>query len=90
MNTTILDKIKSLVQKVLFSLYLKSIGMSKQQYWHEVSITELLVYKERLKESNELLRSAYSIAERDGIQTNWEAFRNQVMTELKLQKEFGI
>lgn len=38
-----------------------------------------------VKESNQLLRSAYSIAERDGIGTNWEAFRNQVSIVLERQ-----
>jgi hypothetical protein len=31
-----------------------------------------------IKESNDLLRSAFMIAKRDGKETNWEAFRNQV------------
>jgi hypothetical protein len=38
-----------------------------------------------VKESNQLLRSAYSIAKRDGNETNWEAFRNQVSIALERQ-----
>jgi hypothetical protein len=36
----------------------------------------------RLVEANSLLRSALSIAERGGIQTNWLAFGDQVRNEL--------
>ena len=31
-----------------------------------------------IKESNELLRSAYAIASREGKNTNWDAFRKNV------------
>lgn len=34
------------------------------------------------KEANSLLRSAYSIASRNGEQTNWDAFKNEVYKEL--------
>jgi hypothetical protein len=33
---------------------------------------------EELAKANSLLRSAYSIASRNGADTNWESFRNQV------------
>ena len=35
------------------------------------------------KEANSLLRSAFSIASRNGEQTNWEAFKKQVSAELE-------
>ena len=38
-----------------------------------------------IKESNGLLRSAFMIAKRDGKETNWEAFRNQVSIALERQ-----
>lgn len=38
-----------------------------------------------LKEANGLLRSAHSIAERNGSQTNWEAFRGQLKKALDKQ-----
>jgi hypothetical protein len=45
-------------------------------------------------ESNGLLRSAYQIAKRDGIETNWDAFRNKLEAELNrqfdLMKKQGI
>lgn len=41
-----------------------------------------------LNNSNGLLRSAYSIAERSGERTRWEEFRNKVKEELKVQAEF--
>jgi hypothetical protein len=34
---------------------------------------------------NELLRSAYAIAEREGKQTNWSAFKNRLREELLKQ-----
>jgi hypothetical protein len=41
-----------------------------------------------LNNSNSLLRSAYSIAERSGNQTAWIEFKNQVEQELKSQFDF--
>lgn len=38
-----------------------------------------------MTKANELLRSAYAIADRDGKNTNWEAFRNQLRKELLTQ-----
>ena len=43
--------------------------------------------EEEVKESNGLLRSTYQIAKRDGKDTNWEAFRNQVYIALVRQHE---
>jgi len=43
--------------------------------------------EEEVKESNGLLRSTYQIAKRDGKDTNWEAFRNQVHIALVRQHE---
>ena len=40
-----------------------------------------------VEESNGLLRSTYQIASRDGKDTNWEAFRNQVHIALVRQHE---
>jgi len=41
-----------------------------------------------LPEHNELLRSAYTIAKRQGVDTNWEAFETSVLRELL--KEAGF
>ena len=38
-----------------------------------------------IKESNDLLRSAFMIAKRDGEGTNWEAFHNQISVALERQ-----
>ena len=38
-----------------------------------------------IKESNDLLRSAWMIAKRDGKETNWEAFRGQLDIALERQ-----
>lgn len=45
---------------------------------------------EELAQANSLLRSAYSIALREGKETNWEAFRNQLKNTLERQQELGI
>jgi thioesterase domain-containing protein len=45
--------------------------------------TEHLI--KEIKESNDLLRSAFMIAKQDGKETNWEAFRNQVSIALERQ-----
>lgn len=42
---------------------------------------------EALKDANSLCRSAYSIAEREGLQTNWDAFRKQLLKSLERQKQ---
>lgn len=36
---------------------------------------------------NELLRSAYQIAQRKGVSTNWEAFENNIREELLRQSK---
>lgn len=41
--------------------------------------------KAALAEANEVLRSAYSVAARQGKETNWEAFTNRVDGVLKAQ-----
>ena len=33
------------------------------------------------KKTDELLRSAYAIADRDGEDTNWEAFRSKLRSD---------
>ena len=38
-----------------------------------------------IKESNDLLRSAFMIAKRDGKETNWEAFHHQISVALERQ-----
>ena len=40
---------------------------------------------DEVKESNDLLRSAFMIAKRDGKDTNWEAFRGQLDIALARQ-----
>ena len=51
---------------------------------------ELRTCKKILLEANELLRSAYAIAQRNGEQTNWEAFRTQLQKALQAQHESGL
>jgi hypothetical protein len=41
-----------------------------------------------LGQANSLLRSAYAIASRNGVDTNWEAFKNQV--EMALDSEHEV
>ena len=40
-----------------------------------------------LKSANSMCRSAMEIARRDGKDTNWEAFRNQLMKSLETQQK---
>jgi hypothetical protein len=40
-----------------------------------------------LLQSNEVLRSAYQIAERKGVGTNWQSFSNKVLFVLTKQHE---
>jgi len=44
---------------------------------------ERLIYE--VKESNDLLRSAFMIAEREGKETNWEAWKKQLEIALARQ-----
>jgi hypothetical protein len=43
---------------------------------------------QRLKKSNDLLRSAYQIAERNGEKTDWQSFKRQLLLELEVQKSY--
>ena len=43
----------------------------------------LKIDKKELLEYNEVVRSAHSIAERKGVETNWEVFKTQCETVLK-------
>jgi hypothetical protein len=43
-----------------------------------------------MTEQNELLRSAYQIAQRQGAGTNWEAFANNLRAELVKQSYADI
>lgn len=45
----------------------------------------LTLYAEALEDANSLCRSAHSIAERKGLQTNWDAFLKQLSRSLELQ-----
>lgn len=40
-----------------------------------------------MKKANELLRSAHAIASRDGVETNWGAFKDSVEALLVEQSE---
>ena len=65
-----------------------------EQLLHEIKLEgshiiqlneEIKRLMDEVKESNQIIRSAYSIAKRDGKETNWEAFRNQVSIALERQ-----
>jgi hypothetical protein len=43
---------------------------------------ERLTSRDRLRAANDLLRSAYQIAVRDGSETNWPAFLRRLESEL--------
>ena len=47
---------------------------------------EIEKYREALESANEMCRSAASIAERKGYETNWEAFRIKNYKSLELQQ----
>jgi len=59
-----------------------------------ISLDEYMKATKRLEkmllEANELLRSAYAIAQRNGEQTNWEAFCGQLKKALDTQHESGL
>ena len=59
-----------------------------------ISLDEYMKATKRLEkmllEANELLRSAYAIAQRNGEKTNWEAFRGQLKNALDAQHESGL
>jgi hypothetical protein len=48
---------------------------------------EVKLLKKELAKANSLLRSAYSIAEREGEKTNWWAFRLQLLQALEDERE---
>lgn len=43
--------------------------------------------KQALENPNELLRSAFAIAKRDGLDTNWEPFRRRLIEELRRERK---
>ena len=47
-------------------------------------------YEELLLEANDLLRSTFAIALREGVDVNWVAFRKQVDKALIKQRDSGI
>ena len=46
---------------------------------------EIKRLSEALTEANDMLRSAYQVAKRDGAETGWEAFRTRLAAVLKKQ-----
>lgn len=40
-----------------------------------------------LKDANEICRSAYSVAARRGVETNWEPFKEKIEKSLLLQHQ---
>lgn len=67
---------------------LRNIGVNIEAMANSIKETEKLISKmkgdidlERIKEMEELLRSAYCIATRNGEETNWELFAKSI-TEL--------
>lgn len=49
-----------------------------------MTIEEKILF-DALKNANEICRSAYQIAAREGKNTNWEAFKNQCEKSLEIQ-----
>ncbi len=66
------------------SLYLKESLEDQVQHnaFKNLSKEELM---SALKEANEMCRSAYSIAERQGKETNWDAFSAKLSKQLDVQ-----
>lgn len=69
-----------------------NIIVMKQVHKTDAQLVDELAAENRklrrlINNANSLLRSAYSIAERSGEQTNWEAFKNKVGQELNYQSE---
>ena len=65
-----------------------------EQLLHEIKLEgshiiqlneEIKRLMDEVKESNQIIRSAYSIAERDGKDTNWEAWRKKLEIALARQ-----
>lgn len=65
--------------EIINKLFLELSQVATATTAKEVRLLELL------KESNECLRSAYSIADRNGESVNWESFRNRLRTILEKQ-----
>ena len=65
--------------EIINKLFLELSQIATATTAKEVRLLELL------KESNECLRSAFSIADRKGESVNWEAFRNRLRTILEKQ-----
>lgn len=65
--------------EVINKLFLELSQISTATTSREVRLLELL------RESNECLRSAFSIADRNGESVNWESFRNRVKAILEKQ-----
>jgi hypothetical protein len=51
------------------------------------ALKENEILRERLKAANEVLRSAHSIAVREGKDTNWRAFLEKVKAEIVAEHE---
>jgi len=60
----------------------QALTISQNDYAY--TINEEMMEAE-IKASNDLLRSAWMIAKRDGKDTNWEAFREQLNSALERQ-----
>ena len=45
---------------------------------------------DRLRESNELLRSLYQVVKRKGTDTNWDALKKKVLAELEQQSQLML
>lgn len=62
----------------------KIIEKFVNQYWKSLKpyIAEMV---ERIEKSNDLLRSTYQIASRNGLEVEWDNFKRVVMEELEKQ-----
>lgn len=59
--------------------------IAAQQGLREVLNTDLDRYRKALESANEICRSAFAIADREGATTNWQAFRARAKDSLALQ-----
>lgn len=59
--------------------------IAAQQGLREVLNADLDRYRKALESANEICRSAFAIADREGKTTNWEAFRSRTKDSLALQ-----
>lgn len=86
-------KTKNKIADVSFRIFLWAIGMDKEHYWREIAKEEKIAVRQELvllKKANELLRSAYQIAERKGKDTNWDGFILQVDRLLKIMHDYDL